>query len=118
MLNASQNIQKIQNIHGNLVQVNQKGILILGPPGIGKSTLTLDFINRGNFFISDDLVILSFDPITQKFIGSRPETQARMHVRNIGFLDINKLYPHQILESSPIDFVIYLAFLGPIKASS
>jgi serine kinase of HPr protein (carbohydrate metabolism regulator) len=95
-------------IHGNLIQTHRKGILILGKPGIGKSKMTLDFLDRGSFFISDDVVLIAFDPLTQKWVGSRPELQARMHVRNLGFLDINQRYPNQILPSSPIDFVIEL----------
>jgi HPr kinase/phosphorylase len=97
-----------KSIHGNLVRVNQKGILILGNPGAGKSKMTLDLIRRGHFFISDDLVLLSFDSITQKLMGSRPEIQARMHVREIGFLDMDQLYPDQIIQSCPIDFLFFL----------
>jgi serine kinase of HPr protein (carbohydrate metabolism regulator) len=97
---------KKPNIHGNLVQINQQGILILGSPGTGKSTLTLDLLNRGYFFISDDLISLRFE--SNNLIGYRPESPARMHTREHGFLDLDLLFPTQILSFSPIHFILDL----------
>ena len=117
LITATKNWMKTKtpNLHGNLIQINHKGVLILGAPGIGKSTLTLDLLNRGYFFISDDLVSLRLEAnnqissqISTQIIGYRPESQARMHIRGQGFLDLDLLFPTQILSSSPIHFIIEL----------
>ena len=43
-------------IHGNCVARDGAGILILGPPGAGKSDLTLRLLSRGFSLVADDQV--------------------------------------------------------------
>jgi len=46
-------------LHANTVMVDNQGILIMAPPGTGKSTLTAAFLKKGFLLISDDLSALS-----------------------------------------------------------
>lgn len=47
------------SIHATAVAIKNRGILIMGPSGSGKSDLALRLIDRGATLISDDQVILS-----------------------------------------------------------
>ncbi len=48
-------------IHANAVRFHKKGILIAGPSGVGKSTLTKALIAGGARFMVDDIASISFD---------------------------------------------------------
>ncbi len=50
-----------QSIHATAVGIRQKGVLIIGPSGSGKSDLALHLIDRGAQLISDDQVIVTFE---------------------------------------------------------
>lgn len=50
---------KQQSIHATAVAIKERGILIVGPSGSGKSDLALRLIDRGATLISDDQVIAS-----------------------------------------------------------
>lgn len=41
-------------IHAGVVSYNGKGVLIVGPPSFGKTTLTLELVKRGFKFLSDE----------------------------------------------------------------
>jgi HPr kinase/phosphorylase len=45
-------------LHGVLIQLSEKGILITGDSGIGKTACSLELVNRGGCWIADDAVIL------------------------------------------------------------
>lgn len=46
-------------LHGSCVTLDEDGVLILGPPGSGKSDLVLRLIGRGWRLVADDQVVLS-----------------------------------------------------------
>jgi serine kinase of HPr protein (carbohydrate metabolism regulator) len=46
-----------QTIHATAVSIGGAGVLLLGPPGAGKSDLALRLIDRGAILIADDRVI-------------------------------------------------------------
>jgi|GEM_PF-4458000 len=45
-------------IHGNLISLNGRGILILGDPEAGKTHLTRELLSLGYRFIADDAVTI------------------------------------------------------------
>lgn len=45
-------------VHGVLMAVFGCGVIIVGPPGAGKSELALTLLDRGHALIADDAVVL------------------------------------------------------------
>lgn len=78
-------------VHGCLVLVGGVGVLIIGPSGSGKSEATLDLIQRGHIFISDDAVLIKH--VGDRYVGYSPQiTRNFLEVRGIGIIDIKYTY--------------------------
>ena len=94
--------------HGCLVQVNDTGVLIGGASGVGKSETTLELIERGHSFVSDDQVCLSLD--NGRLKGEAPEAiRGLIEIRGLGILSIPDLYGERCcLAGSVIDLAIHI----------
>ena len=46
----------IESIHGVLMQVYGRGVLITGESGIGKSEIALELVKKGHILVADDRV--------------------------------------------------------------
>lgn len=91
--------------HGVAVSIASTGILIQGPAGSGKSELALGLLDRQHLLIADDSVKINNNLIMQ----SEPPKQGYLYIRDLGLLDINKLYPKQLLlHGSRLELVITL----------
>lgn len=110
------------NIHATLISLNNKGILLIGESGSGKSDIALRMImEKGAKLVADDRV--DIECINNKLIGSSPkEIEGLLEVRNVGISNFPfkseveialciELYPKQDqLERLPEDE--YVDFLG------
>lgn len=74
----------MKNIHASCVSISQKGVLIIGASGRGKSDLSLRLIqNKGACLVADDRVEL--DVKDSKVIARSPETlKGLLEVRGVG----------------------------------
>lgn len=72
------------NIHATLICLNNKGILLTGKSGVGKSDVALRMImEKGAVLIADDRV--NIEDINGKLYGSTPqEIAGLLEVRNVG----------------------------------
>lgn len=69
--------------HGTTVEVKGKAVLILGKPGMGKSSLALQLIDRGGLLVADDQTFLS--PENGVIFARAPATlRGCMEVRGVG----------------------------------
>lgn len=95
-------------VHGCLVLIGGVGVLIVGPSGVGKSEATLDLVQRGHVFISDDAVLIKY--VGDSFIGRSPEvTRNFLEVRGIGIIDVKYTYGiNAVSSSSRINLVVEL----------
>lgn len=95
-------------IHGVLLNIFDVGVLITGNPGIGKSETALTLITRGHKLIADDIVNIEIN--SSNVIGSCPKlSQNFMHIRDLGFINIKKLYGNTaVLPSNKIELNIHL----------
>ena len=89
-------------IHATLVQLDGKGILLIGKSGSGKSDLALRLImNKKAQLVADDVVILQREG--DKIIGFSPEKiKGLFEVRGVGIVR----FPY--LEETPINLVVRL----------
>ena len=70
-------------LHGTCVEVRGSGVLVCGKPGVGKSSLALQLIDRGAILIADDQTLLSFE---EEELMLQPPLSLRgmMEVRGVG----------------------------------
>lgn len=74
-------------IQGSAVAIGGRALLILGPPGAGKTSLALALIDRGATLIGDDGVSLA--RTGNRVIASPPPNIAgRLEVRNVGIITL------------------------------
>ncbi|VEU77996.1 HPr(Ser) kinase/phosphatase [Mycoplasmopsis columbinasalis] len=95
-------------VHGCLITLGGTGVLITGKSGVGKSEATLELIQKGHVFISDDAVLIRH--IGSNFYGIAPElTRNFLEVRGLGLIDIKYTYGiKSIAEGAVIDLVVEL----------
>jgi len=72
----------MQTIHATAVSVQGQGVLLVGPPGSGKSDLALRLIDRGATLVADDRVHL--DPAGR--LHPPPTLAGLIEVRGLGIL--------------------------------
>lgn len=96
------------SLHGTLMNVYGKGVLIMGDSGMGKSELALELIKRGHVLVADDRVVTS--RIHNQIIGKPPEIlEGVLEVRGIGIINVMQMFgASSILDEIEIDVVIYL----------
>ena len=74
-------------IHGTAVAVRSRAVLLIGPPGSGKSDLALRLIDRGGVLVADDRVVVT--RVGDRVLAAPPATLAgRIEVRGIGIVDL------------------------------
>ena len=101
-------LSETDTLHGVLMSVFGKGVLITGDSGMGKSEVGLELIRKGHVLISDDRVdvrrvhndIIGFAPILLK---------GMLELRGIGIIDVPKMFgASALLDQARIDFIVYL----------
>ena len=97
-------------VHGALVDVDDVGVLIVGPSGIGKSECALELVRRGHRLVSDDLVRIRPAQEPGSLIGTAPELiRHYMEIRGIGLLHIPDLYGADAVRlEAPVDLLVRL----------
>ena len=80
------------SMHGELMDVHDIGVLMLGEPAAGKSECALELIRRGFHLIADDMVTIKCLNDTQ-LVGRASEILPyHMEARGIGIVDIRLLF--------------------------
>ena len=77
----------LRQIHGTVVAVNGRGVLLRGPPGAGKSDLALRLIDRGALLVADDRVVLSVRR-NRLFAAAPPALAGLIEVRGVGVVAV------------------------------
>ena len=95
-------------VHGVLLNVYGKGVLIIGESGMGKSEIALELIRRGHVLVADDRIDVA--RIHNKITGCAPELlEGMLEIRGIGVIDVAKMFGGaSLLEDTEIHLVIHL----------
>ncbi len=79
-------------VHGVFLEVLSIGLLLTGDPGVGKSELALELVNRGHRLVADDapeFALLGPDDLNG---GCPPVLQDFLEVRGLGILNIRAMF--------------------------
>lgn len=81
-----------QSVHGALVDVYGIGLLITGKPGIGKSEVALDLVERGHRLVADDVVIITRKEESVLMGSGTDLVQHFMEIRGLGLIDVRAMF--------------------------
>lgn len=98
-----------KRIQGTMLEIMGVGVLIQGPPGIGKSETALSLIGRGYSLVSDDVTEL-VRTNDGRVMGFASEiTRYHMEIRGVGIVHVPSLYGvASIRRQAMLDMVIQL----------
>ena len=95
-------------IHGGLLSIYGKGVLIRGESGMGKSEIALELIKRGHLLVAYDRV--DCYRIHNKIVGKAPELLREMlEIRGIGVINVSRMFGvSSVLPKAEINFQVNL----------
>lgn len=101
-------LSPVEYVHGVLINVYGKGVLITGASGMGKSEIALELIRHGHILIADDRVDVK--RTHGQLFGQPPALLAGMiEIRGIGIMSVTQMFgASSTMSKSNIDFVIEL----------
>lgn len=79
-------------IHGTVLSIFGLGVLLRGPPGVGKSALALGLLHRGHRLVADDATEIASLPDGQVRAFCPDEISGQLHVRGLGMLDVTAMF--------------------------
>ena len=81
-----------QSVHGALLDVYGIGLLIIGKPGIGKSEVALDLVERGHRLVADDVVVVTRKEESVLMGAGTDIAQHFMEIRGLGLIDVRAMF--------------------------
>lgn len=93
-------------IHATAIAAHERGVLLIGPSGSGKSSLALQMMALGAELISDDMVWLFPDDAGRVHAGFPPDSPIvpQIEARGIGMLA-----PPTISDPLPVSLIVNLS---------
>ena len=95
-----------QPFQATCIALGERGVLVTGRPGAGKSALALALIDRGAALVGDDGVLLTAEE-GRLFAAPHPLTRGLLEVRNLGLL------PFPCRDRIPVALVVHLDEQAP-----
>ena len=96
------------NMHGSFLKIFNSGVIITGEPGIGKSEISLELVDRGHKLIVDDGIVILKE--NNKLYGQAAQLiKDLLEVRGIGIINIKKFYGDDcVVDRHKVDYVVNL----------
>ncbi len=96
-------------LHGTALDCYGVGVVISGPPGIGKSETALELVERGHRLVADDVVSLKRRGENTLFAETNPVIEHHMEIRGVGIIDIRSVFGvGHVLNSMPVGILVEL----------
>ncbi len=104
-----------QRYQGTMVDIMGIGVIIEGPPGVGKSETALGLVARGHSLVADDLVELRRSSLGEVFGTASDITRFHMEIRGLGIIHVPSLYGvTSVRREKRLDMIVRLErALGP-----
>ena len=80
------------DLHGTAVDCYGVGVLIVGAPGIGKSEVALELVERGHLLVADDLVRVKRSHEDTLVAMTNPRVEHCMEIRGVGIVDVKSVF--------------------------
>lgn len=95
-------------VHGTLLSIYGRGIMVTGESGIGKSETALELIKKGHILVADDAVVLR--RIQNRLIGQAPAVlEGMIEIRGIGIVDVNRMFgASSFVRNIKLDHIVHL----------
>lgn len=96
------------NLHGGLISIYDKGVLIRGDSGMGKSEIALELVKRGHQLVADDRV--DCYRIHNRIVGKAPDLlRGMLEIRGIGIINVQRMFGiASIIPKAEVDLEISL----------
>jgi HPr kinase/phosphorylase len=97
-------------VQGTMVEIMGVGVLIEGPPGVGKSDTALGLIKQGHALVSDDVTALRIDSNRHLIASPVSITRYHMEIRGLGIIHVPSLFGvSSVRQEKMLDLVVSLA---------
>ena len=78
-------------IHGVAIETCGMGIIIVGASGIGKTTSALEHVQKGNYWIADDMVVIRKNIKGELIAHGHAKIKKYLHYGKEGIIPVNKI---------------------------
>lgn len=96
-------------VHATTVDIMGVGVMIEGPPGIGKSEAALALIERGHSLVADDITVLHRSGANDIHATSVEITRYHMEIRGLGIIHVPSLFGVAAMRSEAhLDLIVRL----------
>ncbi len=100
-------IQGTIGVHGVVLEIKGKGILITGASGIGKTTAALKIVTKDDYWIADDLVIIKRNKLGELIATGHKKIQNYIHTKDTGIVPVQKLLkPERVKKKTKLSAII------------
>lgn len=96
-------------VHATAVDCYGVGLLMVGTPGVGKSEIALELVERGHLLVADDLVELKRLGDDTLMASTNDQIRHCMEIRGVGIIDVRSIFGvGRVTNSKPISLIIEL----------
>lgn len=98
----------VETLHGGLLSVYGRGVLIRGESGLGKSEIALELVKKGHLMVADDRV--DCRRVHNRLKGEAPEIlRGLLEIRGVGIIDVVRMFGvSSVIKTATINLVIEL----------
>ena len=99
----------VTEVHATAVDCYGVGVLMAGAPGVGKSEVALELVERGHLLVADDLVSVKRIGEDTLLASSNKRLEHCMEIRGVGIIDVKSMFGvGRVTNNKEISLVIEL----------